>query len=585
MDLLFKTLFPKIFFIILIFGSDALSAQNMSKEGKRERMLADLDFIKNVFHDNYAPAEWKKAYSGWDSEVAIMETKQQILDNDFLSVKQFQKMLKSFFISAKDYHVSVLFHSTEKASLPFRIKGANGRYFFSFIDEAAHSSKTSFPFAVGDELLLIDHLPTDQVIGDLRAKEVGFNYEKTDMALAELFLTIRLGTLGHEIPQGKILLTGRKANSSSLVEHQLEWDYKSEKVCEPFNALEKQLRSNNFPLDRVRRRRPPFSKDSFFKKSFCFPQYHALAASNERQNEIGAKKSFLPSLGKVLWKASEESLFEAYLFALPSGKSGGYIRIPSYDFSDADMAAAEFADIIDIFQKRSDVLVIDQVNNPGGLVLLMYAMASMLTDQPLSVPMHRLMITQEDIFFAISEIPLLESIQTNQEALDLLGDSLIGFPMTYELIQSLKNHAQILIEEWNSGRQLTEPLFLYGIGPILPHPKVNYTKPILILVNSLAFSAGDFFPAIFQDNGRAKVIGTRTAGAGGYLVGASFRNLNGIADFHYTGSIAERSNRHLIENFGVTPDIPYETNERDLQNNYCEYVEKILQTLETQLAI
>lgn len=392
---------------------------------------------------------------------------------------------------------------------------------------------------------------------------------------------MRIGALGHRVPSGSITLTGFSKNSSSAIEHQLEWDYTSEKVHEPFNSVNKRLSTKISNKSLSKEKTQTFAKSPFFRKKFSMPQYDVIANVKGRPSDLGAKKSFLPQLGKVLWQAPEDSFFDAYVFAMPNGKRSGFVRIPSYSLSDSELAAQQLMDIIDIFQRKSDVLVIDQVNNPGGFVLYMYALASMLTDKALSVPKHRLMITQEDVYFAITEMPLLDEIKTDEDARNLLGESLMGVPVTCELIEFLKNYAQFLIDEWNDGRQLTQPYYLYGIGPIPPHPQVRYTKPILILVNSLDFSGGDFFPAIFQDNRRAKIMGTRTAGAGGYVASASFRNLNGIANFHYTGSIAERSDQHLIENFGVTPDIPYEISEIDLQNNYVEYVEKILKTLES----
>ena len=125
-----------------------------------------------------------------------------------------------------------------------------------------------------------------------------------------------------------------------------------------------------------------------------------------------------------------------------------------------------------------------------------------------------------------------------------------------------------IVDEWNAGHQLTDPYFLYNINHINPHPSARYTKPILVLINSLDISCGDFFPAILQDNKRAPLFGTRTAGAGGYVRPASYPNRFGVDLFRYTGSIAERVDKNPIENLGVTPDIFYSLSEEDLQGNY-----------------
>ena len=328
-------------------------------------------------------------------------------------------------------------------------------------------------------------------------------------------------------------------------------------------------------------------KHQFFKKSFLLPQYPALAAAREDDEDpmdmLGSKRSFIPPLGKILWHTPSNSMFHAYLFELPDGTQAGYVRIATYNFDDTERAAYEFADIIDLFQSETDILVVNQVNNPGGLILYMYALASMLTDSPLTVPQHRQRLTQEDVFFAVIEMDVFAEVQSDDEAKELLGESLEGIPVTLELVQSLLGHFQFLVDEWNKGQLFTEAGYVYGIGPLQPHPYVQYTKPILLLVNSLDFSGGDFFPAILQDNGRATVMGSRTAGAGGYVSRAIFPNLNGISDFCYTASIAERKNHQLIENAGVTPDVYYEPSVADLQNNYVEYAQKILETLDAIL--
>src|SRR5690606_18873159 len=125
----------------------------------------------------------------------------------------------------------------------------------------------------------------------------------------------------------------------------------------------------------------------------------------------------------------------------------------------------------------------------------------------------------------------------------------------------------------------TDPYPLYGIDVIEPHAMVRYTKPVLILTNSMDFSGGDFFPAMMQDNKRAIIFGEKTAGAGGFVVTDIFPNFLGIQDFSYTASLAERKDHRPIENLGVQPDVPYKISVNDLTRNYVEYVQAIKKEL------
>jgi len=290
-------------------------------------------------------------------------------------------------------------------------------------------------------------------------------------------------------------------------------------------------------------------------------------------HQLGGKTSFIPKLGEVIWEADSESSFSAYMYKSKSGKLIGYVRIPHYGSSDAEFT--QFKDIIERFKKVTDGLVIDQVNNPGGSVFYLYALASVLTDQPLIAPRHRIKIKQETINESVKGLTDLKDVKDNESARKALGETWDGYPVDYQVAIFTKQFYQFIIDQWTAGKTLSDPIFLYAADKILPDPKTNYTKPILVLTNSLDFSGGDFFPAILQDNKRATILGTRTAGAGGYVEEFTFPNRIGISSMSMTGSIALRVNQKPIENLGVTPDIIYPISADDLENNYKKYVKKI----------
>lgn len=575
----------KRFCAVILFAFPFFAAAGDNAKNDKSQIFGDLDIIKHAFQVSYAPAEWKMKYSGWDLESEINTAKNKVANSANLSTKDYQRIVKSFLNTTKDYHVSARFYSTEKASLPFRVKGANGRYFFSYIDRNKLSPSV-FPFAEGDELLLFDGKPVQDVINEIMQNEANSN-ESTDRALAEIFLTNRSGVIGHVVPRGPITLTVLQNGASKPTSYQLIWNYRAEKIAP--KRQKAQVQGSPTPhaksMKKPAPKKQPLLQDPIFKKMLLAPIYEDLSVEEGEElpsDFIGAKTSFIPTLGRIWWKSSDDCPFHAYLFELSDRRLIGFLRIPSY-VPEGPNDIAEFASIISFLQERSEALVIDQLDNPGGVVFYLYALASMLTDQPLITPRHRMMITQQEVYFANRVIPIFEDIKSDADAQEALGESFSGIPVTYQMAHFFLNFFHFIVDEWNAGRHLTQPFYLYGIDHINPDPQVRYTKPILVLVNGLDFSGGDFFPAILQDNNRVVVLGSRTAGAGGFITRLKFPNLNGISEIRFTASIAERFDKSPIENLGVTPDISYEISENDLQYDYIEYVKVIQNTLKLML--
>jgi hypothetical protein len=220
-------------------------------------------------------------------------------------------------------------------------------------------------------------------------------------------------------------------------------------------------------------------------------------------------------------------------------------------------------------------LVIDQVNNPGGSVLYLYALSSMLATQPLVTPKHMMSITQAEVSQALQNIAQLGAVTDDASAVKAIAvtDS-DGYPISYEFAQFTLNYSHFIVDQWNMGRKLTAPYFIGGVDHINP-AATHFTKPILLLINQLDFSGGDFFPTTLQDNKRAVIMGSRTAGAGGYVADISVANNVGVGAYRCTESIAERVSLNPIENLGVTPDVAYDMTAGDFQNNYADYVKAI----------
>lgn len=562
--------FCSIFLPIIGFGSNLLPE-------KKKKMVQHLDMIQNIFEVHYAPRIWKLEYFQWELENEIEKMKNEILSSEQFSIVDYQRLLKKFAKSTKDYHVRFLFHSTEKAELPFTVLGANGRYFFIEIDQNK-LSPYFFPINVGDELITFDGRPIIDVIEEIKRSEVTQSNRLTDDALASLYLTQRRAYLGDVVPRGPVSISARSKDGQEH-SYQLLWEYTPEEIQSwseiPFASFfSKRNLTKNF-----------FSKYCISPLFFsCFSTENGQDFSLEA-SLVGSRESFTPPLGKIWWQTSSSSPFHAYIFQNSSKQLIGYIRISDYKGGDIFFGEPlkEFGKIIDLFQERTEALIIDQVNNPGGLVFYCFALASMLTDKPLVTPKQRVAIMQKDVSEALEVKNLLLQIDSEQKAVDLLGEEFFGYPVNYQFVQFGIEYCRFIIDQWNDGKTITDPTHIFGIDHINPHPSHRYTKPLLILANELSFSCADFFPTMMQENKRGPIFGTPTAGAGGWIDGASYPNHFGVDHLVYTASIAERADKKPIENLGVTPDIFYAASECDLQEGYQEYKIQVLDALDQLL--
>lgn len=234
---------------------------------------------------------------------------------------------------------------------------------------------------------------------------------------------------------------------------------------------------------------------------------------------------------------------------------------------------SEFEEIMRHMKKNTNTLIVDVMNNPGGYGFYTFALLSMLTPTPLKNVSERNLITQKEAYIAANDIKYFEKVKTESQAQDLLGCDICGYIVDEKLAKGICDRSKFVLSEYNKKHYFTEPYPLEGIEIIYPHKRVNYDKNLIVLVNALSISCGDIFPAVLQDNKRAIIVGTKTAGAGGCTIAKSLTNLYGIADMHFTNSMIYRSDGSYLENRGVTPDIEYSFTENDYKNNYQDFLD------------
>lgn len=553
----------------------------------KQAMLKTLDFVAGVFNAHYAPLDWKKATFGTQLKVEFDKAKASIEANPAMTTREFQDVLAKFVTSLRDYHVGIQFYSTEMSMLPFSVMEAGGKYYLAYVDRETLPEDV-FPFKPGDEVVEFDGVPTAEAIANLlRARSEG-GAEVTDKAMAARRLTRRIRQGGDIAPQGPMTIAIR-ASDGRLMGVRMEWQHVPEMIptapvrdggglFEPpapqSGPITTASADSDLDSGLVAAVRAAFAK---LIPSGLNPQAALLARKTpkDRANpfQIGGRESYVPVLGEIVWKSNARSAFNAYIYKDASGKKIGYVRIASYE-GEAKEAAA-FGQLVTKFQAETDALVIDQVNNPGGSLFYMYALLSRLTDKPLVAPTQKVAVGEEDAYESLQTLMAAQQVGSEEQVKQILGPSIGGYVTTLKLWKQMVAYAAFVYQELRAGKRLTDIFPFLGIDKIAPHPTERYTKPILLLINELDFSCGDFFPAILQDNGRATVFGVRTAGAGGAVKATQFPNQFGIAGLAYTWTIALRTSGKPIENLGVTPDIGYQTTEEDLKSGFAGYARAV----------
>lgn len=283
--------------------------------------------------------------------------------------------------------------------------------------------------------------------------------------------------------------------------------------------------------------------------------------------DIGAARSWVPTLGEIVWeipKQVEARAYYANVCKVADSRQVGYVRVPDYKYNRNTVQV--FEEVIARFEDTTSAMVLDQINNNGGSLFQMYALLSTLTDRALTVPQHHITIDDDYAAVAADVVELAEA-----------GEAV---PPDERPSPERVAYARFVLSERAAGRgtarKVTNRTYLEGVSEILP-ARNHYTKRIVVLINALSFSAAEYLAAILQDNRRATLFGERTAGAGGCAKRIPFpRNEFFLAELTITWAMAWRTNGQPIENLGVHPDVAYSPTVEDLQFGYQGYRQALL---------
>jgi C-terminal processing protease CtpA/Prc len=532
------------------------AAQNGVAGMSSEQRLNDYSQLVNIVQRHYGPLIWKKTSINLDFARLVEEFRGKVLSVQ--SDAEFYRILSQFLANLHDAHVSPMIPSNYKATLGFTADLVEGKALIDSVDTLRLPSLL-FPFKKGDQIISIGGVAVDKIASEL-ALVSNTGSEASTKRIAYARLGTRKEAAGLAVPKGITTITVLPKGADKPVTVTATWILTGTPLVE-LDDLAGQLSSSNVSTvataadgeDLIHE----LKKLSIFKMQL--PQSFIDDLTRTGMADMGAAKSMfkLPANATVY----EDISVTAAVYEV-AGKKIGVLRIPSYT---EEGLTEVLARALLRMEKETDVLVLDQTNNPGGSVSQVSDIVSLFADK-----------SYKDMDFEIRpSLAWLQSFQEiNQQISDMLGKNPEDMAAN-----ALKARFEYLESEIRDSlvqkRFHTNPVSLNltgTFGMIQPAGAVHYSKPVLLLINELDFSGGDAFPAIMKDNGRVTTFGTATTGAGGNV--REYGPLaNSFFKLHLTESLMVRPNGQYMENRGVKADVEYSFTEDDFMNGYRGYVQ------------
>lgn len=568
-------------------------AGNLAAELSPAQREQDFRTLAGVFAKRYGPANWKiQALNVNLFEISPWLERVRTAKSDL----EFLEICSQYVASLKDGHTQYVGPGNFVADLGFYTDIYDGKLLIDFIDRALLPA-ARYPFQIGDELVSIDGKPALEALDSL-AKLHDYANLKLTRRIAADRLTYRLQS---SVPSAGLLSNSATVRilrqSGQAEDYTIEW-FKTGTPIKSFGSLpgffsrKNEFRSattlsvldtsSEIPLweqlhERLKRWKLAGSADPLNRGEKLDPETGDVF---ERRYIVGSGSN------RPVWTlpsgfAIRQGRFTTdYFFTgtyMSEGKRIGYLRIGVFDTLSASQTQVLDQEI-NFLNANTDGLVVDVMRNPGGTCSL-------------ATIAQRLMRGSTFTHFTEQYRPNRELIEFYDEVISLLES--LGAP-DY-LLENYRFERGMMISAYENGRGLTGPIPACAFDLNLPVTANAYTKPMILLVDELSTSAADIFPAIIQDNGRGKIVGTRTGGLGGAVEG----NLQSAGPFSEgfttnTVSIVLRAKEYetpglpksaFIENAGVTPDIEldYMTKENLLQRG-APFVERFTRIILDEIA-
>lgn len=496
-----------------------LSAICVAAPGAQEALTTkqrDTDFaqLASMYAKQYAPYEWKRDVIGFDL-YRLTPWLQKVHNADDLD---FQEALIDYVASLNDAHDGISFPSNFSASLGFTVDIYDGKVLIDSVDRVVLPA-VQYAFDVGDELVALDGRPVQAVIASFRKYLVAANTRSTDRFAANLLTKRFQQLMPHAAKIGDAALASVRLTATGAVKnYSIPWA-KSGIGLESQGPLPSPRRGNG------RIFLPPAQGTTIEATvGGVGPALFRMADVPAADNTLPSYMDSIRPLLNVSFAKSQYAVLgfgqRTPVFALPANFSQrlgtqstdfffsgtytsngvriGFVRIPSMAPPNVALALQQLDQEMAFFNANTDVLVVDVTRNPGGTVSATEAFLQRLFPSAFRSIGFEIRATQIWIESIVSAV---------------LAAQAAGAPA--QVIENLRAIMNEIIAAYNENRGRTAPVSL-TTGSLTLEPAQNaYGKPVLLLVDEMTASGGDFFAAIMQDNHRGPLLGMRTMGAGG----------------------------------------------------------------------
>ncbi len=532
----------RIFYFIIFFLLHSSWAFELSVEEK----IADLHQLVAQIKSGYGPLQYKKEKLGLDIDLLSKEFEERITKTK--TNAQFYYELLKFVASFHDGHFYANIPSTAVANAHFVNNYVDGKVLIDVINRSK-LEKEMFPFEKGDEVLEIDGVSVQKFI-DEYSQYKGSGYDLTEKSLAVYRMTYRPAK-SVPLPTSQVVTFKIRRGLSDIVEEvTLPWDF-SGHVVDEFDGFSDDEKSFG---DFVR----PYNLDNLSIREDII----SIVGSKQIDSTYhcsGDTRVSIPKDATIIMKRP----FVAYFHPTSKGNIG-YLRIPHYSPQDQagnpeyDLRFSQYQYALSILEKQTVGLVIDQDHNCGGSVDYLQKIIGLFTKEK---------------FTGLQ----FQFLANKAEFLDFMNWLNSTDDFTLEHLQ-VKNIYDLIKASWKNGEYMTPKTTFFGNQKISPNATVNYSHPVLMLINQWAGSGGDAFPSMMQGLGRAKLFGKRTSGLGGHVVETPPLNYSRI-HLNMTKSLFYRPDGVPVENNGAVPDFKYEITRDDFLYEYKGYQKAYLKAL------